>query len=145
DEVVTSRMIGSTMNASSRPLSSQVTTPNQPIGQLRAGRRACVVVTWSLCRRTAYLPVLPAGGWPLGGKRLDRRGNLVLGVGQGGGDDHEPVPAHARLALRADHEADELLTQRRGRCAGRDGQPVDDRLGTQRGHGTRGVRNTCGV
>jgi hypothetical protein len=33
DEVVTSRMIGSTMNASSRPPSSQVTTPNQPDGQ----------------------------------------------------------------------------------------------------------------
>ena len=52
DEVVTSRMIGSTMNASSRPPSSQVTTPNQPDGQLRAGCPACVVVfvvvTWSL-------------------------------------------------------------------------------------------------
>ena len=52
DEVVTSRMIGSTMNASSSPPSSQVTTPNQPDGQLRPGCRACavvcVVVTWSL-------------------------------------------------------------------------------------------------
>ena len=52
DEVVTSRMIGSTMNASSRPPSSQVTTANQPDGQLRAVCRACVVVcvvvTWSL-------------------------------------------------------------------------------------------------
>jgi hypothetical protein len=45
-------MIGSTMNASSSPPSSQVTTPNQPDGQLQAGCRALVVVfvlvTWSL-------------------------------------------------------------------------------------------------
>ena len=61
EEVATSRMIGSTMNASSSPPSSQVTTPNQPAGQLRADRSACVVVTWSLCRRAACLPISPAG------------------------------------------------------------------------------------
>ena len=52
DEVVTSRMTGSTMNASNSPPSSQVTTPNQPDGQLRADCRASAVVlfvlTWSL-------------------------------------------------------------------------------------------------
>jgi len=65
DEVVTSRTIGSTMNASSSPPSSQVITPNQPEGQPRAARFArvvdSVVVTWSLWRWVARQPFSPAG------------------------------------------------------------------------------------
>ncbi len=51
-------MIGNTMNASSRPLSSQVMTPNQPIGQLRACRAGLV----------CHLVIVPPGSrWRLGG------------------------------------------------------------------------------
>ena len=57
EEVVTSRMIGSTMNASSSPPSSQVTTPNQPAGQLRADRSAL---------RRCHVVIVPPGGLPAG-------------------------------------------------------------------------------